>query len=280
MTLLMRDSDNPGDIPLDDLAAVAGYADGRPQWKSEDWKRFEGRGIVPLSIVLSADHQGDILDVEGGAASPEDCPGWADRFNRPGRRAPTIYCDRSTIDAVRREMGTRQFDLWVATLDGTKHVDGAVAVQYCGAADSTNQCRTSGHYDESVILDEDWLGVDRREHPSRTGSEGTMIILHHPSVAGRLDVLVVDSKGHCAHTVAEHGAGQLNHIERWEDLGALPTGRIASGTLGVCWDDLTRLCIIASDQNGQGFMKVLQNSGVIDEEWSPINAVVTPPAQR
>jgi hypothetical protein len=153
MTLIMRDSIDPFAIPLDNLAAVAGYGDGTYQWPSEGWARFPA-SVVPLSIVVHASNAGDILDVESGAASPQDCPGWADNFDRPRRRRPTIYCNRQTIAEVRMWMGARPFDWWAATLDGIADLPGAVAVQYAGEA------QTGGHYDESVILDPDWIGGD------------------------------------------------------------------------------------------------------------------------
>jgi hypothetical protein len=152
MTLLMRDSTNPFDIPLDNLAAVAGYGDGIFQWTPAGWARFPA-SIVPLSIVVNAGDIGDILDVETGAASPDQTAFWADRFNRVGRRAPTIYCNRNTIGAVQANMAGRRFDWWAATLDGTQDVAGAVAVQYAG------ENLTGGHYDESVIHDPSWLGI-------------------------------------------------------------------------------------------------------------------------
>ncbi len=148
MTLLMRDSIDPTLIPLDDLAAVAGYADGLYQWNSAGWARFQPP-IISLSIVINAANIGDILDVETGAASPADCPGWSDRFNRPGRRAPTFYVNRSNWSAVLAALNGRPADFWIATLDGTQSVPGAVAVQY----------RDFGGYDESVILDLSWLGL-------------------------------------------------------------------------------------------------------------------------
>jgi hypothetical protein len=148
----LRDSTNPFDIPLDGLTAVAGYGDGSFTWTPAGWARFQPP-IVPLSIVVSAANRGDVLDVENGDATPADCPGWADHFDRPGRRAPTIYCNRSTIDFVRQAMGPRRFDWWAATLDGTTAgTDGAVAVQWKGEA------QTGGHYDESIILDPSWIG--------------------------------------------------------------------------------------------------------------------------
>src|SRR5215471_12036489 len=151
MVLIMRDSTEPFDIPVDGLAAVAGYGDGKFTWSSAGWARFAAP-IVPLSIVISGADRGDILDVEPGCADPSECPDWADRFDRPGRRRPTIYCNRDTIDTVRRFMGGRQFDWWAATLDGTRDVPDAVAVQFAG------ESLTGGHYDESVVLDPAWAG--------------------------------------------------------------------------------------------------------------------------
>jgi len=204
--LLMRDSDNASAIPTTGLAAVAGYGDGNAMWSSEDWARFNDPSIVKLSIVLDAGNVGDILDVENGAASPGDCPGWADRFHRPARRRPTIYCNRSTIDAVRRAMGSRPFDWWAATLDGTKNVPGAVAVQYCGAADSHDPCRTGGHYDESVILDASWIGQAAAPQP---GPEVTDPALHwwgpYVDLDGQAADQVVELNGYCHAPVFEAG---------------------------------------------------------------------------
>ena len=146
MTLIMRDSTDPFAIPVD-TPVVAGYGDGLFQWSSAGWARFPNS--IPLSIVCFPGSVGDILDIETGCASPADAPGWCDRFSRPGRRAPTLYVNRSNWDAVRAAVGSRQVDYWVATLDGTQDVPGAVAVQYID----------TGAYDESVILDPTWVGI-------------------------------------------------------------------------------------------------------------------------
>jgi hypothetical protein len=152
MALIMRDSIDARAIPAD-TPVVAGYGDGAyiwsPSWiDGSDWWALFPRA-AQLVIVVSAAHQGDVLDVEQGDATPQDVPGWIDRFNRPSRRRPTIYCNRSTIDAVRQAAGGRAFDWWAATLDGTQQVAGAVAVQYVD----------TGAYDESIIWDAGWLGL-------------------------------------------------------------------------------------------------------------------------
>src|SRR5437660_130711 len=187
MALIMRDSTDPFDIPLPGLDVVAGYGDGQFVWSSEGWARFRSP-IVPLSIVISGDDRGDILDVEPGAADPGECPRWADQFNRPGRRRPTIYCNRGQIADVRRAMGSRPFDWWAATLDGTRDVPGAVAVQFAG------ESLTGGHYDESVVLDPAWAG---RAPAEGSQPEPTDPDQHWwgPYVAGADQV--VELNGHC-----------------------------------------------------------------------------------
>ena len=221
MALIMRDSDNPFDIPLDGLAAVAGYGDGAAMWSSQGWARFRAP-IVALSIVISASDGGDILDVEHGAADPSQCPGWADRFHRAGRRRPTLYCNRSTIEAVRRAMGSRPFDWWAATLDGTRFLPGAVAVQYCGAADSNDPCRTGGHYDESVILDPAWIGresagaqptpTDPGQHwwgPYVSGADLVVELDSHCHAA------VISAAGHWYRNTTSIATPQLGEFAQW-----------------------------------------------------------------
>jgi len=152
-----RDSVTASTIPLTNselgtnqgiLAAVMGYGDGNYQWSAADWQRFPS-SMPKLSIVVNASHSGDILDIENGDATPADAPGWCDRFDRVGRRAPTLYCSRSAWPDVQAAIGNRKADFWISTLDGTTFVRGAVAVQY----------KDFGGYDESTILDPTWIGV-------------------------------------------------------------------------------------------------------------------------
>ena len=163
--LIMRDSTNPLAIPAD-TPIVAGYGDGIYQWTSTSWARFPNS--VKLSIVINATDRGDILDVERGAASPSDVPGWCDRFSRVNRRGPSVYVNRGNWPAVYALVGARP-DYWVATLDGSRNPyfgqpgvpappdARVVAVQHCGAAGSGDPCQSAGDWDESVVLDVGWV---------------------------------------------------------------------------------------------------------------------------
>jgi hypothetical protein len=142
----MRDSTRAGLIPPS-TPVVAGYADGLYAWSAADWALFPN--AVKLSIAVHPEHAGDILDVERGDATPEDIPGWADRFSRPPRRAPTVYCSRSAWLECQKAAGLRRIDWWISTLDGTTSVVGAVAVQFADF----------GGFDESVILEPSWVGM-------------------------------------------------------------------------------------------------------------------------
>src|SRR5262249_20327614 len=120
--MILRDSIDAPLIPRD-TPVVAGYGDGvyiwSPSWRDGTnwWDLFPN--AIKLVIVVSAAHSGDVLDVESGDATPAEVPGWCDRFQRSGRRRPTIYCSRDAIAAVRQAAGGRVFDWWAATLDGT-----------------------------------------------------------------------------------------------------------------------------------------------------------------
>lgn len=142
--IVMRDSTNGTTIPTD-TPVVAGYIDGLYRWPQTWWDRFPNS--VKLTIAVSASNQADILDVETGDAAPNDIPGWCDRFNRPNRRRPTVYCNRATWPAARAAVGNRSVDYWISTLDGTTFVPGAVAAQY----------NDFGGYDESFVSDPTWL---------------------------------------------------------------------------------------------------------------------------
>jgi hypothetical protein len=164
MTRIMRDSVTAADIPLAGLDLVAGYGNGRYQWSPTDWARFRGLPSVRID-VLGTDPACGVLDVETGDATPGHAPFWVRqrRAAHPGTYA-VLYCNRATLPAVEEAMTSAKlvlgtdYDLWVATLDGTKTLPvmaGVVAVQYQAATATSGP----GHYDQSIVYDDRW-------HPS------------------------------------------------------------------------------------------------------------------
>ena len=136
---IMFDSIDPSAIPAD-AELVAGYVDGPvSQWPSSAWTMFPKAQLVRINVTGDPAHGGDALDVERFDATPDHAPVWFDA--RGGDAAGlTIYCNRDTLPAVEKAMGKRKYFRWIATLDGTMHIDGyppmhgPAAVQFAGAA--------------------------------------------------------------------------------------------------------------------------------------------------
>lgn len=137
----MYDSTDPFAIPSN-AQIVAGNGDGQFAWPQAGWDRFPS--ARKLVIVCFASSAGDILDIQQGCSSPFEVPGWLDRYSRPLNPIPTLYVNLGNWDAVRQQVGARQVDYWVATLNGTTQVLGAAAVQY----------QDVGPYD--ISLTRDW----------------------------------------------------------------------------------------------------------------------------
>lgn len=168
--LFMGDSITAADIPLKQLVAVAGYGDGVYEWSSVEWALIPS-SIAVLSIVVSAAHSGDVLDVETGDATPDQVPQWVRDYSRPIHKVPTVYCNRVTLPQVVSALDAAGIPrhsvfYWIATLDGTLSVwygEPSVAVpsdvqiagvQWKGAD------RTGGHWDQTVILIPSWVGLE------------------------------------------------------------------------------------------------------------------------
>jgi len=162
MTRLMRDSTNLNDIPIDGTDLVAGYVNGNFKASKEDFARFHGIPHVHVDVLGTDPQDAGVLDFESGnPRAPDACAIWAKqrRAALPGHYPPVIYCTRSHLTQLFNAMNAagleivKDFRLWMATLDGTKRVDdmtGVTAVQFAG------QTMTGGHYNESIVYDDEW----------------------------------------------------------------------------------------------------------------------------
>ncbi len=209
--MILRDSVDAPLIPRD-TPVVAGYGDGSYMW-SPSWKASGGLpagsnwfdlfpNAVRLVIVVNAANAGDILDVESGDATPAQVPGWCRRFNRPGRRAPTVYCNRDTwplviaaLQAAGIDPAGPDIDWWISTLDGT--VD--VPVKPGGKAPALVQYVDTGAYDESVIHDPSWVGAVPSDPLPPVTAGGDAQVAIAPRMDGQgvnVDVIRVTPEGH------------------------------------------------------------------------------------
>ena len=97
--LVMFDTDDDAQFPRG-AQAYAGYLDGQvASQPNYSWIVAEFPNARHLSITLSAGEDADALDVENGAASVADIPGWYDRQRAGGAERPCIYANASTMQA-------------------------------------------------------------------------------------------------------------------------------------------------------------------------------------
>jgi hypothetical protein len=87
---------------------LAGYATGSSDicWTAADWAAHPGAVRIDQDPAAS-DDTADVLDVESGAATLADVPGWSKRAlasyrgrKRPGQRSPIVYCSQVNVTPV------------------------------------------------------------------------------------------------------------------------------------------------------------------------------------
>lgn len=152
MFRIMFDSVDPSAIPAD-AELVAGYVDGpQSQWPSVGWTLFPRAQFVKINVTGDPDHGGDALDVERFDATPDHAPAWFDARTKAGAGGLTIYCNRSTLPAVEAAMGKRSYFRWIATLDGTLHIDGYKPLEGPAAVQFANSTMAGRNVDVSLVM--------------------------------------------------------------------------------------------------------------------------------
>ena len=131
-TVLVCDAthDNISHLPHGQAAGYSTGTGSHIRWTAADWAAHPGAVRIDQDPQAS-DPAADVLDVEQGAASPGNCPGWVRRarvsYNsatRPGQRRPAIYASRSQVTAVCNALVaggvTSGVGLWVADWGRTR----------------------------------------------------------------------------------------------------------------------------------------------------------------
>lgn len=97
---------NVGALPRGAQVAGDTTGSGGIAWSAADWAAHPGAVRIDQDYRAS-DSTADVLDVENGAATPAECPGWYlsalasyTAAARPGQRHPAVYCNLSTLSAV------------------------------------------------------------------------------------------------------------------------------------------------------------------------------------
>src|SRR5215468_448871 len=106
---------NIGKLPR---GQAAGYTTGSAdiRWTAADWAAHPGAVRIDQDWQ-AADPSADVLDVETGAATPAEVPGWFAQAKgdfakavRPGQRWPAIYVNQSNITAVANALTKGGYD--------------------------------------------------------------------------------------------------------------------------------------------------------------------------
>lgn len=160
MTRIARDSTVITDIPLARLSVAMLYGNGR--YAASPAAARARFGAIPIAWgdVLGNDPHADWYDVENGDIPVSATPDICRAHNAVRSDYPAIfYVDRANLTPLFNELLpaglhiVRDFRLIIATLDGTKAVadmTGVTAVQAFG------QAQTGGHYDQSIVYDDQW----------------------------------------------------------------------------------------------------------------------------
>ena len=151
-------------------AQAAGYTTGEPPvpWTAAQFAAHPGAVRIDQNPAAS-DPTADVLDVENGAATPGDCPGWVkraikdfDSAARPGQRWPCIYASQSNLTAVANALIAGGVPsgvfLWVANWSVSEAEAVAMLTRAGGPFPVVGvQFRSGGFYDTD-IWSSAWLG--------------------------------------------------------------------------------------------------------------------------
>ena len=136
---------------------VAYYIDGRYAWSQAEIALFPHAEHVTIA-VRPGTNAGDVLDVEPGDALASQAGAWIDMRHAAGLYRPTVYCNLSTVPAVRAATGHRilgrDYDIWVALYDGATQpppVPGLPPAQF-----AAKQFRSTPEFDVSMVYDDAW----------------------------------------------------------------------------------------------------------------------------
>jgi hypothetical protein len=142
------DAVTPDNIPRS-AEVVAGYIDGDFTWPEEAWNRWPD--ALKVLITVSGSLTGNVADVESGNMSPDEARKWIEAKHDKGMHESTVYCSRSSFEAVRAACEGQDYAIWVADWTGSPHpVHGTVATQYRNVGNA---------YDLSMAYSQEWLDV-------------------------------------------------------------------------------------------------------------------------
>lgn len=152
-----------GMLDSDQLAAIEPYGGLLASYADlvtpADVERIAKRGgeLVVLDRGLGDPHElASAVDVERGALTPQQAPGWYDKRRAAGITNLTVYCDVANLPAVNTAMGNRGFFRWVAKWSAPYVVPGFHGLHGPAAIQIADANITGIHADFSIVLEDQW----------------------------------------------------------------------------------------------------------------------------
>lgn len=97
-----------------------------------------------------------VIDVENGAWAPGEARAWCERKQAAGVKYVTVYVNRSNIATVQADLHGITVYWWVATLDGTCHIEGFTALAGPTLVQFATATMLGRNADGSLIFDHNW----------------------------------------------------------------------------------------------------------------------------
>ena len=260
--VIMFDSVDDAQFPRG-AQAYAGYLDGQiASQPNYSWIVAEFPNAFHLSITLNADEDADALDIENGAATPQQAAGWWQRQRNRGLQRPCLYASASVMQAsivplIRAGTIARPLvRLWSAHYAG-QHICspsscGAVSIAMDGTQWTPNAWGRD--LDESLLL-ADFFGTPPAPKPAP------------PSVPAWQETMM--NKLPTLSEGAEDKAGEVFYVHRLQALVHL-YGQITGLADAVCqmvtgnYDAATAACVRAV----QGHARITPDGVAGKDTWS------------
>ena len=151
-----------------DFELLATYSDLVPNLAELEAKFPDSRIILIDRGLGDPTGKASVADIETGALTIADVPGWLDRKESEGVEFRTIYEFRAEFDQIQAAAGHRSFYHWVATLDGTEFVSRFKALHGPAAIQILPSSKLGVHADLSLVFEDGW-------NPTRTSLKRAML---------------------------------------------------------------------------------------------------------
>lgn len=221
--LVVRDAthDNVSALPP---GHVAGYTTGSAdiKWTDADWHAHPGALRICQDFGAS-DVTADYLDVERGAATNDQCPGWVKKAQasyhnatRPGQRSPAIYTSASNVTPLVNALiagGVKGgVGLVVANWNLTQAEAAAQVIAAAGPFPIVGiQFASLARYDVNVFSSA-WVNEVSKPHSHRGGAPRRLVADGHTSLR---EVVKADGTGVPAALweTAQHEPGGFGRLQ-------------------------------------------------------------------